>query len=1299
MKNTKQPNPRRQNGLFSAALMKRINLKENTMKKLLVITALAAVAGSAAAKTPVYKDAERSVDERVEGQTESKPEWANREVFELNREPAHAFTHRFPSKETAQPEPDWASPYHPDRYKSLNGTWKFNWSENPKSAPVDFQKPDYNAKNWDDITVPLAWQLAGYGELYYFNVDMPMISHPRNAQGAGQTGENKLVNLHPRFLATKLAKEGWVPTEFNPVGSYVTDFTVPENWDKERVVLHFGAVKSAFYCWVNGELAGYSQDSFTPAEFDITSLLKSGNNRLAVKVIRWSDGTYMENQDMLRMSGILRDVYLYQTPETYIADFFLIPELSDDHTTGAVKLDVDLKKHDGATEPRTVEFELFNNQTGKRVLSKTAKSKAGKVQFNAEIANPDRWHVEQPNLYTALITLKKGRQVEEVLRQDVGFRKLTWDENGNTYLNGARYMMRGVNAHFTSEHTGRTLSYDEMLKDVQTMRALNINSVRMAHYPKEIRYYALCNRYGIAVIDENNMESHAMDLIYVDPEVEPLYRPQALFRMNNMVQRDKNMPSVIMWSFGNEQFPVYTDSDRKEFVDEVPTLRAMYYATKETDPTRPSFAERTYQKGKDRNTHPYIEFIAPMYHGYKEYARWNKSGQDRRPFFLCEYAPAWGNGIVQLKSIWDFMEAHPGMNGGFIWEFSDQAILMEVEGQEGKHWTYGGDWDAFDSSGSFSLIGVVLPDRSLNGKSYHVRAVYQQVQFDPVETFGVVKIKNKFGIRNLNEFDFSWALLENGNAVERGQVDFDLAPLAEAEFKAPFTYALKKGNRYDINYDVSLKADAFRGSKGDVVAAGQIPLQEKAAATASVAMPKGTPKTRIKGDQLLVELAGESQVVFNQTTGLLEQLSVKGEKILAAESDLPGIEFNPNMVLPDARRAWGITPEMKKVVAAGLNEFVRKNGKVSVVDSPAGSVRVKTECDYLVKGQPYGLHHVAYYTILSDGTIRVDNDVRKLDLDSNSFQVRIGARLPLKKEFDHVEYAARGPHENYDSRSESSRFGRFESTAEAMMGRYVKPQECGNRSGLEWISMQNAKGVGLVITPDSTGNGSVMGHTAQEMKDCRHQTALPESDRWILRYDAKLDVLIKDPDIEFSGSFLFSYTIRLLDGGEAAETRAARGLPAGVKLDIPKVQKVLLDGEMMELPWISEKATVEYSSVSEKWSSHPDTLLTTQATSFSFHTDTEKNPWLIVDLGTVQKIRALKIENRTDVAMDRTKNMHVWVSSDKKSWKEVFATVEAKLEWTISVNPAQKARYVKIGLLGDRATFNLKGVKILGETK
>jgi hypothetical protein len=619
---------------------------------------------------------------------------------------------------------------------------------------------------------------------------------------------------------------------------------------------------------------------------------------------------------------------------------------------------------------------------------------------------------------------------------------------------------------------------------------------------------------------------------------------------------------------------------------------------------------------------------------------------------------------------------------------------MEVEGQEGKHWTYGGDWGAFDSSGLFCNNGVVMPDRSLNGKSYQVRSVYQQVQFDPSETAGVAIIKNKFGIRNLKEFDFSWSLLENGTAVESAKVDFDLAPLSETEFKAPFSYQLKAGERYDINFDVVLKADEFRGKKGEFVAAGQIPLQAKTEVAA--ALPKGTPEVKSNGDWLIVDMAGKSQAAFNRKTGLLEQLRVNGETLLASESDLPGIEFNPNVCFTDDRTVWQ-SPNMKKDIAAGLNDFVRKDGTVSVLDAPAGMVRIKTESDYLANGHDYGFRHIAYYTILSDGTIQVDNDVRKLDLAPNSLQMRIGARLPMKKSFDRVEYAAFGPYENYRTRRTSGRFGHYKADAASMRGNYVRPQESGNRVDLEWIAMQNDKGLGLVILSDFTGNGSVMPHTAQEMKQYRHWSAMPQSERWILRYDAALAVLNKQPNLDFADRYVFSYTIRLLDGSEPVESRAAERVPAEAKFEIPNTQVLNLDGQALELPCISDKASVEISDLKE--SKNLDMLLTTQSATAAFVCNKVNNPSLIVDLGGTEAIRAVTILNRMDGGMKHAKNLHVWLSNDKQNWQQVLQSTEPQKEWVVSVNPAQPARYVKVGLIGDRVTFTLKGVKVFGESK
>lgn len=1232
-------------------------------------------------------DAQRSVRHQPNINNIS-PEWANREVFALNREPSHAFTHRFPNRETALPEPDWANPFNPEVYRMLNGTWKFMWVENPKSVPSDFYKAGFDVKNWDDITVPMPWQIAGYGQLYYFNTGLPMIGDPRNGKESAEGGGLDLVNMKGSRNQRESAKEGWVPTVFNPVGCYVTQFELPGNWEKDRVVLHFSGVQSAFYCWVNGEFAGYSQDSFTPAEFDVTTLLKHGQNRLAVQVIRWSDGTYMENQDMIRMSGIIRDVYLFRTPKTYVSDFFLIPTLADDGKTGTVELDVELKNLTGDPEDRKVQFELINNQTKKTVLSKTENVQSGKTEIKAELSNPDRWHVESPNLYTALITLMNGNHVEEVIRQDVGFRKLTWDEEGNTYLNGKRYMIRGVNAHDSSDRTGRTLSYAEMLKDVQTMRALNINSLRMSHYPKDVRYYALCNRYGIAVLDENNMESHTFENMYEDPEVEPKYIQQALFRMNNMVQRDKNQPCVIIWSLGNEQFP--------HDVEEVRTIKEMYDATKRTDPTRPIFCERTFSRKKDKNFAPFIEFIAPMYGGFNEYERWHKSGQDRRPFFMCEYAHAMGNTLANLKGLWETFEQKPGMNGGCIWDFVDQAILMKLPGLEGEHWTYGGDWGAYGTDGVFCMNGVVLPDRSLTGKSYEVRAVYQQLEFNQTDVLGTVRLKNKFATRNLNEFDFRWTLLENGKDVETGSAEVDLAPLTEKDFVVPSRYELKDEKRYDINFDVKLKSDEFRWKKASFVAAGQIPLRAKPENLRPEVMPKTSAPKLVKGKMLVVECDSGQRIAFDPVAGVLQQITLMGKDILKPQDDLPGIEFNPNMCLVDDRTVWQ-SPQQNSDLAAGLNKLTRKNVIIKEIDSPSGTVRVESVCDYLVKDENRGLRHTAVYTVMPDGTIQVDNDVRKLGLPDNSTRFRIGVRIPVMKEFDSVEYAGLGPYENYDARKTSVRYGYYKAKAGSMYERYVRPQECGNRSGLDWVSLRNEQGLGLMIVADKPGNGSVMPHTAQEMDAVRHQTELPENERWILRYDAFMAPLKQQANIDFANQIQFSYSIRPLKKGDKAEVVAARILPE-MKVKIPKVENVVVDGESMELNWISEKASVEYSSISKQWTAYPDTLLTTQESPFAFHTDTENNPWLIIDLGLQQSIRALKIINRGDPSgMDRAKNLHIWVSNDKQTWSEVFQTVKPEKEWTISVNPAQTARYVKIGLVCDQEVFNLRGVRIYGE--
>ncbi|RKX43295.1 MAG: hypothetical protein DRP64_08440, partial [Verrucomicrobia bacterium] len=786
----------------------------------------------------------------------SLPRWADSEVFSINKEPAHAFSLVFPDEDSARPDPNWANPFaSSSRYTMLNGQWKFQWSENPSSAPADFHRPDFDVSGWDEIPVPLPWQMAGYGQLYYFNSALPMVGDPRNRvdpiqEQANDGNADMLVNakIPADFLEAAMAR--WIPTLWNPVGSYRRTFTVPKDWKGQRVVLHFSGVKSAFTCWVNGKEVGYSQDSFSVSEFDITSYLKPGENMLAVQVIRWSDGTYQEIQDMIRMSGIFRDVYLFATPKAHLSDFFVEANVAESLDRAKFSVEVEMRNTAGRPAAgRMVEVELIDAD-GKTVsrertkMPKTSTGKDSKVILEALVDQPLLWHPAHPHLYTALIKLMREGKVEEVIRQDVAFRRFDWDDQGNLFLNGKRYMMRGVNRHDHSQKTGRTVSYEEMLQDVVTMRRLNIDNVRNSHYPRDPRWYALCNRYGITLIDECNLESHPVPQIYSDPEVEALWREQALFRMRNMVAANRNQPSILIWSLGNEQF------ESKE----LSIVKAMHDLTQSIDPTRGMFSERAFSDADDKNHSPFLEFIGPMYRGADRYARWHKTGQDRRPFFMSEYAHAMGNSMADLAPLWKTFEENPGMNGGQIWDWADQGLLLPLPGLEGDHWTYGGDWGAYGNERVFCMNGIVLPDRSFNGKSHEVKAVYQQVAFSAVaDAPGKVRINNKFATKNLNEFDIEWVLLENGRPIQNGMLEVSVPPLSEQVATLPFDLpASEPGRSYHVNFDVKLRQAKAWAESGYVIAQSQVALNIPASPAPEMDLPKGSVSVQQKGNLLNV---------------------------------------------------------------------------------------------------------------------------------------------------------------------------------------------------------------------------------------------------------------------------------------------------------------------------------------------------------------------------------------------------------------------------------------------------------------
>ncbi len=604
-------------------------------------------------------------------------DWENPAVLERNRESAHSTYIPFDNVDSALENDRNFSPY----FISLNGTWKFNWVRKPVDRPLNFYKENYNVSRWDEIAVPGNWELLGYGIPIYTDSAYPFPPDPPN-----------------------------IPSDYNPVGSYRRDFDIPENWDGRKVFLHFGGVKSAMYVWINGVKIGFSQGSKTPAEFDITAYIRSGNNTLAVEVYRWSDGAYLEDQDYWKISGIERDVFLFSTPLTYIRDFFILGGLDDNYVDGdlEIRIEVTDSGNELSTGNYSIGFQLFDPD-GNIVFSETPSEplnfgpdNSAETVFKRNFNNPSKWTAETPNLYTVVLLLKdKNDNVIETVSCRTGFR-IVEIKNGLLQVNGVPVTLKGVNRHEHEPLTGRVVSEEYMLKDIRLMKEFNINAVRTSHYPNVPRWYELCDEYGIYVVDEANIESHGMlDINEKGLGDDPAWKKAHLDRIERMVERDKNHPSVITWSLGNEA------GDGKNFV-------AAYEWIKNRDPSRPVQYEQA-----DLRQH--TDIFAPMYariHILKDYA----SQKRERPLILCEYAHAMGNSVGNLQDYWDVIYSSPQLQGGFIWDWVDQGILRKTENGE-EYFAYGGDLEppGINNSDNFCINGLVFPDRELHPGIWEVK--------------------------------------------------------------------------------------------------------------------------------------------------------------------------------------------------------------------------------------------------------------------------------------------------------------------------------------------------------------------------------------------------------------------------------------------------------------------------------------------------------------------------------------------------------------------------------------------------
>ncbi len=754
-----------------------------------------------------------------------------------NKTEPHTWFIPFPDFKTAETLQNEESPF----YQSLNGFWKFNWVENPADRPVDFYKTDYIDNDWKDISVPANWELSGYGYPIYVNTPYEWTDEPDPPH---------------------------VPHDYNPVGSYRRSFTVPENWGERQVFVNFGAVKSAFFIWINGEYVGFSKDSKTPAEWNITKYLHQGSNLIALEVYRWTNGSYLECQDFWRISGIERDVFVYSTPDVHIRDFFAKPTLINNYTDGLLNLSVELSNSSTnmKTSDRQVEMNLLDMNNHSIIqLSKMAEfdpSGNAMVDFQCEFKNILKWSAETPNLYKLIITLKDdtGNEVESV-RNKIGFRT-SEIKDGQLLVNGRPVLLKGVNRHEHDPVTGHVISKASMLTDIKLMKENNINTVRTCHYPNDPFWYELCDEYGLYVIDEANIESHGMGYGEESLAKDPEWMDAHLDRVSRMVERDKNHPSVILWSMGNEA------GDGVNFT-------ACYKWIHDRDNSRPVHYERALQ---GNNT----DIYCPMYPSVTYLEKYAQQKQDR-PLIMCEYAHSMGNSTGNLQDYWDIIEKYDQLQGGSIWDWVDQGLLCKDKNGI-EYFAYGGDFgpENVPSDGNFCANGLVSADRTPHPALAEVKKVYQDIKVSVINPEkGTIKIENKYFFIPLDFVYLRWEIIADGITVSSGSSPAPLImPQQSAIVTIPVPEALTDGDR-ECFMNVSFVTNKETGllPEGFTIATEQIKL--KGEPTTSLFLTDNFSSLKVKETESVALISGNNfKIRFDKNSGTLSSYEFYNQELI-----------------------------------------------------------------------------------------------------------------------------------------------------------------------------------------------------------------------------------------------------------------------------------------------------------------------------------------------------------------------------------------------------------------------------------
>lgn len=934
------------------------------------------------------------------------PEWENPEIFQINREEPTATFYKYTNKEASLKNDSWQNS---ELYQSLNGTWNFYYADSVQARPTDFYKNDFDLGGWDTISVPSNWEMKGFGIPVYTNIKYMFPANPP-----------------------------FIPHNINNNGSYKRNFEMPKDWDGKDHYLHFEGVSGAMYVWINGVFVGYNEGSKTAAEFNITKFTKPGTNRVSVQVLRWSDASYMEDQDFWRLSGIERDVYVYASNKISLKDFTVIADLENEYKDGKLNLNLKVDNNSAATIEKEVAIQLLDgNQT---IYSETKpvilKEGSNSIDFSKTIANIKSWNAEQPNLYTLLISVNG-----ESTAVKVGFRNIKI-ENSQFLVNGQPILIKGVNLHDHDEKTGHRITESLTIKDMELMKQNNINAIRCSHYPKDPFFYRLADKYGFYVVNEANIETHGMGTTNqgLDDDLEkqskhPAYLPSwkgaHLDRTIRMFERDKNHSSIVTWSLGNEA----GNGDN---------FYATYAWLKEHDAIRP-----TQYEGATGYENTDIQ--APMYWPIQKMIKYVKE-DGSRPLIQCEYAHAMGNSLGNFQDYWDVIEAYPTMQGGFIWDWVDQGILTQNEKGE-NYWAYGGDLGGahLQNDNNFCLNGIVNPDRTPHPALYETKKVYQYVKFKQTNLYpGEIEIRNIYDFTNLNTLEFSWKLLENGVEVAEGILPvIDVVPYQATKIKIDIPTLANNDSDYHLNIYAKTSKSSPLVPKNHMVAYEQFQLQKGNFSKNSV-ISKSDMISNKKDSTYSISNAN-FKIEFNTKTGALKTLDYGNGNILEN-----GIK--PNFWRATTDNDFGFKMPKK------LGEWKEASNNQDLIafeeNNLGNTVTVKSTYNLPAAKDA---KVVMTYNITSDGTIKVETELINV-ASSLSVLPRFGTNFMIDETYNAVSWFGRGPHENYQDRNTAALVGQYTSSVSDLYFPYIRPQENGYKTDTRWVKFTNSSGKGIQIT-------------------------------------------------------------------------------------------------------------------------------------------------------------------------------------------------------------------------------------------